>query len=176
MQDIPIHINLIAAIVFLGISSGLFVSYFLITKSYRAKSPNLYMGFLILTLSLIMLEGWLGYTGYIFQVLWLTNFAEPLNFIIAPLIYLFMTSQLGDKKSSKDLLHFIPFVFWLGYCMFFFALPEVFKYNDNISVMDLDIPYLEITLKGFNAPVRTCLVHGQTSIIEFCCKLSCVAA
>jgi len=145
MQDIPIHINLIAAIVFLGISSGLFVSYFLITKSYRAKSPNLYMGFLILTLSLIMLEGWLGYTGYIFQVLWLTNFAEPLNFIIAPLIYLFMTSQLGDKKSSKDLLHFIPFVFWLGYCMFFFALPEVFKYNDNISVMDLDIPYLEIT-------------------------------
>ena len=145
MQDIPIHMNFIAAIVFLGISSGLFVSYFLITKSYRAKSPNLYMGFLILTLSLIMLEGWLGYTGYIFQVLWLTNFAEPLNFIIAPLIYLFMTSQLGDKKSSKDLLHFIPFVFWLGYCMFFFALPEVFKYNDNISVMDLDIPYLEIT-------------------------------
>ena len=145
MQDIPIHINYIAAIVFLGISSGLFVSYFLITKSFRAKSPNLYMGGLILVLSLIMLDGWLGYTGYMFQVLWLTNFTEPLNFTIAPLIYLFMTTQLGDKRSHKDLLHFIPFIFWLGYCMFFFAMPEVFKYNDNISVMNLDIPYLDIT-------------------------------
>ena len=145
MQDIPIHINFIAAIVFLGISSGLFVSYFLITKSYRAKSPNLYMGGLILVLSLIMLDGWLGYTGYMFQVLWLTNFTEPLNFTIAPLIYLFMTTQLGNKRGHKDLLHFIPFVFWLGYCLFFFAQPEVFKYNANISAMNLDIPYLEIT-------------------------------
>ena len=145
MQEIPIHINVIAAIVFLGIFCGLFVSYFLITKSFRAKSPNLYMGFLILVLSLIMLDGWLGYTGYMFQVLWLTNFTEPLNFTIAPLIYLFMTTQLGDKRSHKDLLHFIPFIFWLGYCMFFFAQPEVIKYNANISAMNLDIPYLEIT-------------------------------
>lgn len=145
MQDIPIHINVIAAIVFLGISCGLFVSYFLITKSFKTKSPNLYMGCLILALSLLMLEGWLNYTGYIFQVLWLTNFSEPLNFIIAPLIYLFMTSQLGDNRSNKDLLHFIPFFLWLCYCMLFFAQPEVFKYNDSISVMNLDIPYLVIS-------------------------------
>ncbi|WP_106792171.1 AraC family transcriptional regulator [Aquimarina sp. Aq78] len=139
MQQVPIHINFIGAIIFIGIFFGFFVSYFLIKKSLQNKSPNLFMGFLLLVLSLIMLEGWFNYTGYIFQVLWLTNFSEPLNFVIAPLIYLFMTSQLGDERGRKDGLHFIPFLLWLGYCMFFFTQLEVFKYNDNIRVMQLGI-------------------------------------
>lgn len=148
MQQIPIHINFIAALIFIGIFLGFFVSYFLIKKSLQNKFSNLFMGFLLLTLSLIMLEGWLNYTGYIFQILWLTNFSEPLNFVIAPLIYLFMTSQLGDERGKKDWLHFMPFVLWLGYCMFFFTMPEVFKYNDNIRVMQLEIAEI-VTLETY---------------------------
>ncbi len=139
MQDIPTHLNAIALVIFLGVIFGVYISYFIIGKSLKKKSPNIYMGVLILVLSLIMFEGWLNYTGYIFQALVLTNFSEPLNFVIAPLIYLFMTAQLGDKRSAKDAMHFIPFVLWLGYCMFFFAMPDTFKYNDNIRVMQLDI-------------------------------------
>ncbi|MDO5980997.1 helix-turn-helix domain-containing protein [Flavivirga spongiicola] len=101
------------------------------------------MGILILVLSLIMFEGWLNYTGYIFKTLWLTNFSEPLNFVIAPLIYLFKMSQLGNKRSKKDGFHFIPFVLWFGYCLLFFFQEDVFKYNDSIGVMNLDIPYIE---------------------------------
>ena len=153
MQDVPIHINFIAAIIFLGIFFGLLVSYFLIIKSYKTISPNLFMGILILVLSLIMFEGWLNYSSYIFKALWLTNFSEPLNFVIAPLIYLFITSQLGDKRGNKDWLHFIPFIFWLGYCMFFFSLPEVFKYNDSIDVMQLDLPLIETTQTYFGDPL-----------------------
>ena len=143
MQDIPIHINFIAVVIFLGCFFGIFISYFLIIKSYKTKSPNLFMGFLILVLSLMMFEGWLNYTGYIFKALRLTNFSEPLNFVIAPLIYLFMTSQLGDERDKKDMLHFIPFILWLGYCMFFFFQEDIFKYNDSIGVMNLDIPRLQ---------------------------------
>ena len=143
MQHVPVNINIISAIIFLGIFFGLFVSYFLIIKSYKTKSPNLFMGFLILVLSLIMFEGWLNYTGYIFKWLWLSNFSEPLNFTIAPLTYLFMTIQLGDKRNKKEWLHFIPFVLWLGYCMFYFSQANVFKYNDSIGVMQLNIPYVE---------------------------------
>ena len=143
MQNVPVDINLIALIIITGVVFGVYISYFLIRKSIGIKSPNLYMGFIILALSLIMLEGWLNYTGYIFKVLPLTNFSEPLNFVLAPLIYLFMTRQLGDKRSPKDALHFVPFILWLGYCMFFFFQPEAFKFNDNISVMQLDIPFAE---------------------------------
>ncbi|MEP1486984.1 MAG: helix-turn-helix domain-containing protein [Algibacter sp.] len=153
MQQVPIHINFIAAIIFMGVFFGLFISYFLIRKSYKTKSPNLFMGFLILVLSLIMFEGWLNYTGYIFKVLCLSNFSEPLNFVIAPIIYLFMTSQLGDKRGRKDWLHFIPFVLWLGYCVFYFSQANVFKYNDSIGVMKFDIAYVQTKLSYTGDPL-----------------------
>lgn len=153
MQDIPIHINIIAVVIFLGCFFGIFISYFLIIKSYKTKSPNLFMGFLILVLSLMMFEGWLNYTGYIFKALRLTNFSEPLNFVIAPLIYLFMTSQLGDERDKKDMLHFIPFILWLGYCMFFFFQEDIFKYNDSIGVMNMDIPRLQSSIPYTGDPL-----------------------
>ncbi len=142
MQDIPIELDVVALILIFGVIQGVFVSFFLIKKSIRKMSPNLYMGILIFILSLIMFEGWLNYTNYIFKVLWLTNFSEPLNFVIAPSIYLFVSLQLGSKSSKKHLLHFIPFVIWLIYCVFFFLLSNEFKYNDNLGAMQLDIPQL----------------------------------
>ncbi len=145
MQEIPIRINLISTIIIFGILLGIYISYFLITKSIKTKSPNLYMGLFLLILSLIMFEGWLNYTSYIFKILPLTNFSEPLNFTIAPVIYLFMSSQLGDKRTRKDWLHFVPFAIWLVYCMFFFLQPDVFKYNDGLIVMNLDIPPIKTT-------------------------------
>ena len=142
MQDIPIHIDFIAIIIALGLFLGLFISYFLIKKSWKSNLPNLFMGLLILGLSLTMLEGWLNYTGLIFRILWATNFAEPLNFIIAPLIYLFVISQFKNFKKEKQWLHFLPFIFWLGYCVFYFIQPDAVKYNSNIGVMQLDIPFI----------------------------------
>ncbi len=142
MENIPIHLNFIALIILLGVFLGLFISYFFIKKSWKHDFPNLLMGFFILSMSLVMIEGWLNYTGYIFKTLWLTNFAEPLNFIIAPLIYLFATSQFGNLKREKYWFHFLPFVFWLGYCVFFFLQSDAMKYNSNIDVMQLNIPML----------------------------------
>lgn len=100
------------------------------------------MGLFLLAIGLSMLEGWLNYTGFIFKMLWLTNFSEPTNFIIAPLIFLFVASQFKDFNKRNYWLHFIPFVLWLGYCFFFFIQPDVFKYDSNIDVMQLD--YLRI--------------------------------
>lgn len=142
MQDIPLHLDFIALIMVLGLFLGFFLSYFLIKKSWKSNLPNLFMGLLILGLSLTMLEGWLNYTGLIFRILWATNFAEPLNFVIAPLIYLFVISQFKNFKKEKQWLHFLPFIFWLGYCVFYFMQPDFVKYNSNIGVMQLDIPFI----------------------------------
>lgn len=142
MQEIPLHLDFIALIMALGLFLGFFISYFLIKKSLNSNLPNLFMGLLILGLSLTMLEGWLNYTGLIFKVLWATNFAEPLNFVIAPLIYLFVISQFRNFKKEKQWLHFLPFIFWLGYCVFYFMQPDAVKYNSNIGVMELDIPFI----------------------------------
>lgn len=153
MQEIPIHINFIAVVIALGVILGIYVSYFLIKKSIQYKSSNIYMGFLILVLSLLMLEGWLNYTGYIFKLLKFANYSEPLNFAIAPLVYLFMSRQLGDKRNRKEWLHFIPSILWLAYSVLYYSQPEVFKYNDSIGVMQLDIPYIEIAVDFTGDPL-----------------------
>jgi len=142
MQEIPLHLDFIALLMALGLFLGFFICYFLIKKSWKSNLPNLFMGLLILGLSLTMLEGWLNYTGLIFKVLWATNFAEPLNFIIAPLIYLFVISQFKSFKKEKQWLHFLPFIFWLGYCIFYFMQPDSVKYNSNVGVMQMDIPFI----------------------------------
>ncbi len=142
MQDIPIQINLISFVIFLGIFLGFFLSFFFIQKSWKKSAPNLIMGFFILAISLSMLEGWLNYTRLIFKFLWSTNFAEPTNFIIAPLLYLFVISQFKKVKSTTYWMHSVPFIIWILYCVFFFIQPDIFKYNSNIEVMQLDIPYI----------------------------------
>ena len=114
MQNIPIHLNIIALVIIIGVFLGLFISYFIIKKSIGVNISNLFMGLFILAMSLVMLEGWLNYTGYIFKTLWATNFAEPLNFILAPLIYLFVISQFKNFNFRKLWMHFIPFITMLS--------------------------------------------------------------
>jgi len=144
MQEIPLQVDIIALIMALGLFLGFFVSYFLIRKSWKSNLPNLFMGLVILSLSLTMLEGWLNYTNLIFKILWATNFAEPLNFIIAPLIYLFVISQFKNFKKERQWMHFLPFIFWLGYCVFYFMQPDLVKYNSNIGVMQLDVSFINV--------------------------------
>jgi len=167
MQDIPLQLNFIALVILLGIFIGLFISYFIIKKSFRHNASNLFMGVFILVLSLVMLEGWMNYTGYIFKVLWATNFAEPFNFIIAPLIYLFVISQFKNFKKEKQWLHFLPFLFWLCYCIFFFIQTDVFKYNSNIDVMQLDIPFLNDDAKRSDDPLHIRSYINFMTLISF---------
>ncbi|SHG20626.1 helix-turn-helix domain-containing protein [Flagellimonas flava] len=142
-MEIPIHIDFIALVILLGVFLGLFVSYFIIKKSLRNNLPNLFMGLFILAISLTMLEGWLNYTGYIFKFLWLSNFAEPLNFLMAGLLYLFIDSQLDGHGKKYYWVHFIPSLFWFGICMFYFLQPDAVKFNDSLEVMDMDYPRLD---------------------------------
>jgi len=134
MQDIPLNINFIATLIFIGVFLGFFLSYFFIRKSWKQNLPNLIMGFFILAMTLSMLEGWLNYTRLIFKFLWITNFAEPLNFTIAPLLYLFVISQFKKVKSTTYWLHSVPFIIWTIYSVFFFIQPDVFKYNSKLEV------------------------------------------
>ncbi len=141
-MDIPVHIDFIAIIIIIGVFLGVFISYFIIKKSVYNKLPNLFMGLFVLAISLTMLEGWLNYTGYIFKFLWLSNFAEPLNFLMAGLLYLFIISQLDGHKKKYYWVHFIPSLLWLGICMFYFLQPAAVKFNDSLEVMDMDYPRL----------------------------------
>jgi AraC-like DNA-binding protein len=80
-----------------------------------------------------MLEQFLNLTGYIVKVLPITNYSEPLNFTLGPLIYLFVKRSTDQSGSKKDWLHFIIFFFYLGYMCLDFLQSNDFKYNSYVN-------------------------------------------
>lgn len=147
MPEIPLKFDLVAFIVLIGIFLGFFLSSFLIIKSWKKNRSNLLMGYFILAISLLMLEGWLNYTGYMFRILWLVNFSEPFNFFVAPTLFLFVVSQFRPKKGKLNWLHYIPFIFWLLYCGFHFSQSQEFKFNslaETYEMEQLAVPVSEV--------------------------------
>ncbi|WP_083629226.1 helix-turn-helix domain-containing protein [Tenacibaculum agarivorans] len=150
MMSVELRLDISAFIILVGIVLGFLLSYFFIQKSFKHNKANIFLGLLLLTFTLNMLEGWLNYTGLIFRALHLTNFSEPTNFIIAPLLYLFVSRQLAEKPSKNEWIHYIPFVLWLLYCVFFFKQSADFKYNSNIYALGFDLNPLEIDYSKAN--------------------------
>jgi AraC-like DNA-binding protein len=138
------NLNFFSVFIFLGVVQGIILSYFFIKNGGRKNVANIYQGLLLLTLSMAIFEEFLNETGYIVQVLWLSNYSESTNFIFAPLFYLFIKRSLKPEFEKKDLLHFIVFLIWLGYMMFYFTEPNDWKYNSYIGAKHPDWPYLQI--------------------------------
>ena len=73
------HIGMFDAFIFLGVFQGLLLSWFFIKNGKKERKANLYMGLLLLFLSLGIFEELLNNTGYIVRVLPLSDFSVPLG-------------------------------------------------------------------------------------------------
>jgi len=90
MYEPSYQLDLFAVVIILGVIQGLFLSFFFLNKRIRRKPSSLYLGFVMLSLSLIILEIFLNYTGYMFNMLRIDNFSEPLSFAVPPFIFWLM--------------------------------------------------------------------------------------
>lgn len=120
--------------ILLGAVQGVLLCYFFILNSRGGRVSNLLLGVLLLGLSLIMCDVWLGYTNYMFQVLWLVDFTEPINLLLAPLVFLYIKTGINQRFNKKDLFHFLPAAFYFIYmCLLIYPQSIEFKYNNNIG-------------------------------------------
>lgn len=124
--------DIYALLILLGVFQGFFISFFLLQKRNRCFKRNIFLGLFILSLSLVILEILLNYTGLITRVIFLDNFAEPLNFVLAPLFYFYVYFGLYPDRKPKIAPHFFFFFLYLSYCVFYFAQPDAAKYNSYI--------------------------------------------
>lgn len=143
-MNTDIHINFFSVFIFIGIVQGIILSYYFVKNGGGKRIANIFQGVLLLTLSLGMFEELLNETGYIVQVLWLSNFSEPFNFAYPPLFYLYIKLSLNPEFKKKDLLHFLVFALWLGNMMFYFTEPNEWKYNSYIDSKHPDWPMLSV--------------------------------
>ena len=147
------HLSFISIFIFIGVIQGLILSFFFITKPSSNIKANRYQGFLILGLTLSILEQLLNQTGYITKVLVITNSTEAINLIIGPLLYLFVIRSLDPSESKKDWIHFILAGLYLCYLTFDLIQPNDVKYNSYIYSFHPDWPFLKVHMKIPNDPL-----------------------
>jgi len=94
-----------------------------------------------------MFEELLNNTGYIVQVLPISNFAEPTNFSFGPLAFLYIRSLLYPDSKRKNWPHFLLFAFWVLYMLPYFIQSNELKYNSYLNVKHPDWEFLEVVTR-----------------------------
>ncbi len=127
--EIPHRIDFFSIIVLLGVAQGVFLALLLIKKKSGLDLIDRVLGFFLLVHSLFLVEILLCYSGFITNVLWLVDFSEPFNFMIGPLTWLVYHTYVHNRLPTKLIWHFLPFILYSLYAVFFFIQPETFKLN-----------------------------------------------
>ena len=115
-------LNFSSFIILLGVVQGTLLA---ITGLLHRDRKSRLKGFLFLSITCIIAEIFLNRTGYMYHVIWLVDFSEPVQYAVAPLAYLIVIclNPAGDIK--KWWLHFIPFIlYFLYFIPFYFASPQ----------------------------------------------------
>lgn len=142
MQTLPIHLDVFALVILLGVAQGLFLSVFFLTGSRAHTVANRCQGWFMLSLSAISAEIFLNHTNYTFQVLWSVDFAEPFNFLLGPLFYFFVFSRIRHQLPRGWWVHLLPFAIWLVNAATWIYQPIEFKYNSYIDSLHPELPFV----------------------------------
>jgi AraC-like DNA-binding protein len=126
---------------FLGIIQALFLAYFFLFGKQGNRLANRFLGLLLLCFVFAMSEIFLCYTNFMFKIVWSIDFAEPTNFLIAPLLFLYVQKRVQPTFKKIEYLHFLPFLIWTLYLIFtFYPLNNLAKYNAYISAYYPELP------------------------------------
>lgn len=142
IQDFPIHIDVFSLFIFLGTVQGIFLSYFFLSTPNRGVKSNIYLGLLILVSSLLSFDILISYTNFMFQVIYLVDATEPLNFLVGPLFFLYVLAKVDESKIKKVYWHFIPALIYFFYSIFFHIQSIESKYNAYIEQYHPEIDYI----------------------------------
>jgi AraC-like DNA-binding protein len=167
MMRTDIHIGFFDFFIFLGVFQGLLLSWFFIKNGMGDRKANLYQGFLLLLLSLTMFEELLNNTGYIVQLLPISNFAEPFNFAVAPLFYLYVRSSLNPGDKGRVWVHFLISMFWLVYLVLHFLQPDELKYNNYIYTKHPDWGYIDVDMPFSDDPLYIRHFINELTLVSF---------
>jgi AraC-like DNA-binding protein len=152
-MQVEYNFNFFSILILLGVIQGLYLSYFFIFQKSKKKVPNIFMGMLLFSLSLVILEIFLNYTGLIVNVISINNFSEAFGFLIAPLLFLYIITSVGKEYRPALLLHFLPFFFWIAYSIPDYIQSDAFKYNCYLDVYHPEAQRLDVIVTQDTDPM-----------------------
>lgn len=117
-------LNFVSFVILLGVVQGIILTITgIVQPGRKAKLKAL----LFFSITCLVTEIFLNRTGYMYYVIWLVDFSEPVQFAIPPLIYFITISLNPHEKVNKWCLHFIPFFAYLVYFIPFYLAPNSYK-------------------------------------------------
>ncbi|AQG79130.1 helix-turn-helix domain-containing protein [Spirosoma montaniterrae] len=142
MKILPPQLDVFALIMLLGVAQGIFLGIFFLTGERGRTVANRCLGWFMLAISAVTAEIFLGYTNYMFRVLWLVDFSEQFNFLVGPLFYFFVYARLYDQLPKRWVWHLVPFSLWCLNAITWFYQPVEFKYNAYISAYHPELSFV----------------------------------
>ena len=140
MRALPLHLDLFALIILLGVAQGLFLGLFFLTGTRGRDVANRCVGWLMLALSAVIGEMFLCYSNYMARLPALVDFSEPLNFVMGPLFFLFVFVRVQHRLPRLWALHFVPFGLWAINAVSWLYQPAELKYNNFLEAWHPELP------------------------------------
>jgi len=118
------NLNFTDLILLLGVVQGVLLT---LTGLFRKNLKEKFKAMLFFSLTCIITEIFLNRTGYMYYVIQLVDFSEPMQFAIPPLIYLIVLSLNSNEQVKNWWPHLIPFLAYTLYFIPFYFAPNNFK-------------------------------------------------
>ena len=129
--------NSVTLIVLFGILLGMPVIY-VFSRKERIETHR-FLLFFFISLLLVQAYSFLVRSGLMMESLHLMNSNVPLIFLFGPFLLLYTRKLLGKNENRYlKLLHFLPFVFYLGYSFNFFLQSLDYKRYAYLKLIGLE--------------------------------------
>lgn len=121
--------NFLSILNLLGVGQAALFAFALAGTRRGGTRPNRLLAALLLVLAVVLTWNILLHTRYLFRVPHLTQLHVPLQFLIGPLVYLYLRSQLDRERPlrSRDLLHLLPAIVCALYLAPFYMQSGAYK-------------------------------------------------
>lgn len=129
--------------ILLGIFQALFLSVMIFLKGRDSGSRFRYLGLFIFSLTIVLTEVFLDYSGYILKIIQIDKFSLPVQFLIAPSMFLFIKKSLNPDHSKYTWIHFIPFFVILLYYSVYYFQDYAIKYNLHVEEYGLNLEKIQ---------------------------------
>ncbi len=140
------RVDLFALFIFLGIVQGIFLLFFFLSPENRKREVNRFHALLLISTTACITEIFLGYTGYMLNVLFLVDFSEVFALTIGPSFYLLVVSLIRGPVNKKYYFHFLFPAIYLLLQIPFLILPEDAKYNAYVGAFRPDLPFRDFDM------------------------------
>ena len=129
------YLSFASFIILLGVVQGILLS---VTGLAQKQLTARMKGLIFICFTLILTEIFLNRTGYMYYVIRLVDFSEPVQFAVPPLIYFGVLSLDPSARIRKWKLHFIPFILYFLYFIPYYLAPVTYKQESYYSIHHLN--------------------------------------